>query len=424
MLNIIDFALIGVFAVVYAWIFYNLPILVAGVRNLRKCRLNPQAHHYTAGEVLPSFSVVVPVKNEATIVGRLFAALSNLNYPADKVEIVFVEDGSTDDTFEVCRRLAKTHENVKVLQRPFSNGKPSALNYGLQHAKGEIVAVFDADSVPASDALLKVVKYFDDPAVAAVQGRTMSINSQENMLTQFISYEEAVWCEAYLRGKDSLGLFVHLKGSCQFIRRDVLQRLEGFNEKVLSDDMEFSAKLAYNEYKIRYGGDVRAWQESPANLKTLFYQRTRWFRGTMEVAFKYSKLMVKPSRKNLDAEATLLGPFILIASLLSYLVASGAFFATFPFDILWRAFMESSALATTLMVFLCGFALIYVSKPKRLRSLLWLPFVYSYWCLQAFISLYAALLILLRRPKRWSRTEKKGVVTNIDFVLEEEQVLA
>jgi cellulose synthase/poly-beta-1,6-N-acetylglucosamine synthase-like glycosyltransferase len=424
MLSIIDFASACVFAVVYAWVFYNLPILVAGVRDLRKCRQNRQAYHYAEDKVLPSFSIVVPVKNEAKVVGRLFAALSDLNYPANKVEIVVVEDGSTDDTFEVCRRLAGAYENVKILRRPFSNGKPSALNYGLQHSDGEIVAVFDADCVPASDALLEVVKYFDDPAVAAVQGRTMSINSQENMLTQFISYEEAVWCEAYLRGKDSLGLFVHLKGSCQFIRRDVLQRLEGFAEDMLSDDMEFSARLAYNEYKIRYGGDVRAWQESPANLKTLLKQRTRWFRGTMEVAFKYSKLMAKPSRKNLDAEATLFGPFILIASLLSYFVASGAFFATFPFNILWQAFMEFSALTTTLTIFLCGFALIYVSKPKRLRSLLWLPFVYSYWCLQAFISLYAALLILLRRPKRWLKTEKNGVVADSAFVLEEEQVNA
>jgi cellulose synthase/poly-beta-1,6-N-acetylglucosamine synthase-like glycosyltransferase len=424
MLNVVDSALAVVFVVVYAWIFYNLPILAAGVRNLRKCRRNPEAHHHAEDEFLPSFSIVVPVKNETKVVGRLFSALSNLNYPAGKVEIVIVEDGSTDDTLEVCSRFASGHDNVKVLQRPFSNGKPSALNYGLQQSEGEIVAVFDADSVPASDALLKVVKYFDDPAVAAVQGRTMSINSQENMLTQFISYEEAVWCEAYLRGKDSLGLFVHLKGSCQFIRRDVLEQVEGFDENMLSDDMELSARLAYNEYKIRYGGDVRAWQESPANLKTLFKQRTRWFRGTMEVAFKYSRLMARPSRKNLDAEATLFGPFILIASLLSYLAAAGAFFATFPFNILWQVFMEFSALTTTLTILLCGFALIYVSKPKRLRSLLWLPFVYSYWCLQAFISLYAALLILFRRPRRWLKTEKKGVIADSAFVSEKEQVHA
>src|SRR4030066_293440 len=71
-------------------------------------------------------------------------------------------------------------------------------------------------------------------------------------------------------------------------------------------------------------------------MKKLLGQRTRWFRGTMEVAFKYGRLMSKLSRKRLDAEATLFGPFVLVASLLSYLVASGAFFVAFPFDVLWR----------------------------------------------------------------------------------------
>jgi cellulose synthase/poly-beta-1,6-N-acetylglucosamine synthase-like glycosyltransferase len=82
--------------------------------------------------------------------------------------------------------------------------------------------------------------------------------------------------------------------------------------------MEMSARLTENNYKIRYASDVIAWQESPSNLKTLFKQPTRWFRGTMEVAFKYGRLMAKPSRKNFDAVTTLFGPFILIASLIPY----------------------------------------------------------------------------------------------------------
>ena len=181
-----------------------------------------------------------------------------------------------------------------------------------------MVAVFDADNVLDADALMATCRYFDAPAVAALQGKTVTINSKENMLTQFISYEEAVWREAFLRGKDVLNLFVHLKGSCQFIRRDILEKIDGFNEGVLSEDMEISARLTENNYKIRYASDVIAWQESPSNLKTLFKQPTRWFRGTMEVAFKYGRLMAKPSRKNFDAVTTLFGPFILIASLIPY----------------------------------------------------------------------------------------------------------
>ena len=420
MLGIIDLVFICVLVVVYAWVFYNLPILAAGVRNL--VRSKKLGNEVPENRILPSVSVIVPAKNEEKVVGRLFEALSNLTYPADKVEVIVVEDGSTDGTVQVCEQFACTYGNVKILQRPFSSGKPSALNYALKHAKGEIVAVFDADSVPESDAMLRAAQYFDDVSVAAVQGRTLSINSRQNMLTQFLSFEEAVWCEAYLRGKDALGLFVHLRGSCQFIRRSVLEKLGGFDEAFLADDMEMSARLTEKDFGIKYASDVRSWQESPANLKSLFGQRTRWFRGTMEVAFRYGRLMSKLNRKRLDAEATLFGPFILVASLLSYLVASGAFFAAFPFDVLWRALMYFSVFTTTLMLLVCGFGLIYVSKPKRFKNLLWLPFVFSYWCLQSFIAMYAALLILLRRPQKWLKTEKHGVITSSVIAVEKEPV--
>jgi cellulose synthase/poly-beta-1,6-N-acetylglucosamine synthase-like glycosyltransferase len=234
------------------------------------------------------------------------------------------------------------------------------------------------------------------------------------MLTQFIAYEEAVWCEAYLRGKDVLNLFVHLKGSCQFIRREALEKLQGFNEHVLSEDMEISARLTESNYKIRYASDVMAWQESPATLKTLLRQRTRWFRGTMEVAFKYGRLMAKPSRRNFDAETTLLGPFVLIASLMPYLAAFLAAFTILPFNFMWLLTVQFALVTTTLTMLLCGLALVYVTKPRKARNVLWLPFIYFYWSLQAFVALYAALLIFLRRPGRWTKTEKKGIA-NCEF---------
>lgn len=410
LLEIVGLVVVTVLLSICLWGLYNVPILATGVRDFRKSRQKPQKK-ILADTLLPTFSIVVPVKNEEKVIGRLLTALSKLNYPVDKKEIVIVEDGSTDKTFDICTNYAKEHVGMKILHRTFSSGKPSALNWGLEHSKGEIIAVFDADNVPDANVLMVACRYFEDPAVAAVQGKTLSINSKENMLTQFISYEDAVWCEAYLRGKDILNLFVHLKGSCQFIRRGVLEKLEGFNEAVLSEDMELSARLTENNYKIRYASDVVAWQESPSDLKTLFKQRTRWFRGTMEVAFKYGRLMARPNRKNFDVEATLFGPFILIASLIPYLAMFWAFFTVLPFDVLWSIAVQFAALTTTLTMLLCGFALVYVTKPRRIKNLLWLPFVYLYWSLQAFIALYAALLIFFRRPRVWGKTSKKGVIT-------------
>jgi cellulose synthase/poly-beta-1,6-N-acetylglucosamine synthase-like glycosyltransferase len=408
-LTIVYVALIGAFFAVYAWSFYNLPILATGVRNLRKAKQVSKKKR-VADDRLPTFSIVVPVKNEGKVVGRLLEALVKLDYPKEKQEIIIVVDGSTDESLEICREFAEQRKGltVKVLQKPSSDGKPSALNFGIRQATGDIVAIFDADNVPAADALLNVSKYFDDPNVTAVQGRTLSINSEENMLTKFISHEEAVWCEAYLGGKDSLNLFVHLRGSCEFIRRRVLESLKGFDESFLSDDMEFSARLADSGYKIRYASDVKSWQENPSDFKQFFKQRTRWFRGTMQVAFRYGRLMSKPSRLSLDAEATLFGPLILIASLVTYF---GAFYAAFfpvSLGVLLQSIMQFTLVSATATTLLCGLALIYSTRPRRATSLLWLPFIYLYWSAQAFIALYAILLILLRRPQKWLKTDKNG----------------
>lgn len=412
MLNIAYAVLIFAFFLVLVWSLYNLPILAVGVRNLRRSRRKPHGKPPKEEESL-TFSLIVPVKNEEKVIGRLLNALSKLNYPKDMMEIIVVEDGSTDKTLEICLKYAKEHEGiVKVLRKPFSDGKPSALNYGIKHARGQIIGIFDADNVPDPNALMNVCKYFEDAKVAAVQGRTLSINSDENMLTKFISYEEAVWCETYLRGKDVLDLFVHLKGSCQFIRRSVLEKLNGFDEKALSEDMEMSARLTEEGYKIRYAPDVYSWQETPAELRQLFKQRTRWFRGTMEVALKYGRLMTKFSRKSFDAETTLFGPLILIISLVTYLAGFSAFFSAIQFDVLWDTMVRLMTITSTLTILLCGLALVYVSKPRRAANLLWLPFVYFYWSLQAFIAFYAMLLILLRRSRAWSKTEKRGVVNN------------
>ncbi len=175
--------------------------MVAGLRHLRRLSQKKRTVPSKSEGKLPKVSILVPVKNEEKVVGRLLRTLLNLDYPPEKREIIIVDDGSTDKTVEICGEYARCSNQIRLLHRSTSDGKPSALNYGLRHAKGEIVATFDADNVPESDVLLKAVKFFEDPSTAAVQGTICSINADENRLTKFISYEEAVRYEAYMRGR-------------------------------------------------------------------------------------------------------------------------------------------------------------------------------------------------------------------------------
>ena len=417
MLGLVDFVLLGVFLSFYVGLFYNLPVLAAGVRDLRRKRILPKKTSSFEVE-LPSFSVILPVKNESKVVGRILEAVSGLNYPVDRFELVIVDDGSVDGTVEICREFAASHNNVKLLQRDVSRGKANALNHGLANSCGELVAIFDADNVPANDVLVRAAEHFRDPKVAAVQGRIHSINARENMLTQFIAYEDAVWCEAFLRGKEALGLFVHLRGCCEFIRRGVLESLGGFDETTLAEDIEISTRFIEQGHRIKYAADLRAWQESPDNLRGFLKQRTRWYRGHMEVALKYGRLMKHLNRRTVDAELTLSLPFIAIASFFLFTFASWGVFAALPLNNVLMICMVFSASATYILALLAGLALIYYSKPKQPKNLLWLPFVFGYWLLQSFLALYAGLLILLRRPRRWVKTEKSGMMACPEFAYE------
>ena len=402
-----------ILSIIYVWTLYNVPVTLAGVRRLLQASRKERKAPSLSSEKLPTVSVLVPVKNEEKVVGRLLRALLNLEYPSQKVEIIIVDDGSTDKTIGICEGyVAKHPSRIRLLRRSTSDGKPSALNYGLKHARGEIVATFDADNVPESDTLLKAVEFFGDHSVDAVQGTICSINADENMLTKFLSYEAAVRFKAYMQGKDVLRLFVPLAGTCQFIRRDVLTRIGGWSGESLSEDMEISARLTKNNCTIRYAPDIRSWEENPSTLSQLITQRLRWYRGCLDAAFKYGKLAKRPSLRSIDAEITLVAPCMLTVSFLGFLMGLCMSFIPVTYDPVFMVLAQTMMLLTLITLLTAGLALIYVTKPRRVANLLWLPFIYAYWTLQTFVASYALMQIVFRRPRKWKKTMRTGVVTN------------
>jgi cellulose synthase/poly-beta-1,6-N-acetylglucosamine synthase-like glycosyltransferase len=193
--------------------------------------------------------------------------------------------------------------------------------------------------------------------------------------------------------------------------------VKGWDNQSLSEDMELSAKLIERGYGIKYASDVQSWQENPTSLIQLFKQRTRWFRGSMEVSLKYGKLLRKLDKRRIDAEITLTGPFMFLPSLASYLMGIYALFRLLQPSLLFTIMAQGTMLLTTITLFLIGMALLYLSKPRRITNLLWLPFVWAYWSLQNIIALYALFQIVLRRPKKWEKTMKTGIIANHAFTL-------
>jgi cellulose synthase/poly-beta-1,6-N-acetylglucosamine synthase-like glycosyltransferase len=229
------------------------------------------------------------------------------------------------------------------------------------------------------------------------------------MLTKFLYYEGAVQYEAYMWGKDRLNLFVGLGGSCQFIRRNVLEEIGGWNEKSLSEDVELSLRLTERDHVIKYASDVKTWEESPSSVQGLVRQRARWYRGNIEMSLKFGRLLKKPSVRRFDAEISLFGTYLIALCIVSYFMAAWSFLL--PHHFILTLVTRFTSLLTLAILAVAGIALIFVTKPFKLSNLLWLPFIYAYWGFQSFIAMYAILLIVLRRPARWSKTTRSGMVT-------------
>ena len=418
MLSMIFLVFTAILLTFFAFSLYNMPVVFVGFwrfwRNRRKEAKPVESEEHE----LPLVSILVPVKNEEKVVARLLDALAGLNYPSGKKEVIVVNDASTDLTGEICHRYSLAHPEIRVLERTASTTKAAALNFGVKSAHGEVIATFDGDSVPESDVLLKAVRYFNDPSVAAVQGRICSINAAQNMLTRFISYESAVQYELYLQGKNTLDLYVGLAGTCQFIRKKDLDAVGGWNDKCLSEDTELSVRLIEQDKVIKYASEVRTFEESPFNVKSLLAQRTRWYRGNIEVGLRFGRLMKKPNLRRFDAEVTLFGTFMILLCVVNYFAPFWAF--SVPSTLTTTVLAQFTCFSTLLALGLVGLALTCMTRPFKLRNVLWLPFIYAYWGFQSFIAMYALFEVLLRRKKRWRKTEHSGQVTRVL----EEQVAA
>ena len=287
------------------------------------------------------------------------------------------------------------------------------MNYGLSHSEGEIVAVVDADNVPERDFLMRASGYFDDSNVTAIQGLTRPINRDENFVTKLNSYEEAAWFRPYLLGKEKFGLFVPLTGSCGFVRRVSLEKLGGWENASVTEDIELAARIVKYKGRIRYATDVVSLQEYPASFRQFIRQRTRWYRGYMDTFIKYGSLLRSPTKMTIDAEATLSGPLVLNLTLVTYAIGVlNLLIPTRSFsNPIISVLADAAAALTAATLLVCGVVIVNHVRPVRFRNLAWIPVVYAYWFLQTAIALRALLQVIFRRRATWARTVKTGTMT-------------
>jgi cellulose synthase/poly-beta-1,6-N-acetylglucosamine synthase-like glycosyltransferase len=233
----------------------------------------------------PRVSVVVACRNEESVVDQLVTALCALDYPEDRLQLVVVDDGSTDRTGALLDARQAQEPRVRVVHRPRGapGGKSGALNAALESLDGEIVVVFDADHRPRRDVLRHLIPHFRDPTVGAVQGRCEISNPTDSPLAQVVAVDYLAGYLVNEYGRQSLFQLPAYGGANCAVRASSLRELGGWNPNTVTEDTDLTLRLVLRGERVRY--DVRAVdaEEAVVTFRRYWRQRYRWARGHQQV---------------------------------------------------------------------------------------------------------------------------------------------
>lgn len=240
---------------------------------------------------LPVYSILVPMFREGEVLPDLVAALSAIDYPAAKLDVLLVLESVDHETQKVAASLdLPGFMRVVVVPDSQPRTKPKALNYALQLARGDYVVVYDAEDAPDPDQLRKAISRFREaPAkVACLQGRLNIHNVRDSWLTRQFTLEYTVLFDVILPGLARLGLPIPLGGTSNHFPRQVLDRWFGWDPFNVTEDADLGIRLARTGARVEMLNST-TWEEAPARFGIWFRQRTRWLKGWMQTYLVHTR---------------------------------------------------------------------------------------------------------------------------------------
>jgi biofilm PGA synthesis N-glycosyltransferase PgaC len=311
---------------------------LSGLMGLRWCVLfllsyakmsqHERQHELPREASLPYVSILAPAYCEAACVKDAMSALVRLDYPA--YEVIFVDDGSKDDTYQLALSFAGTHYsehgvcNVRVFTKP-NQGKWSAHNYGLRHASADFILCIDADSRIETGALRLMMRHMRDPRVGAVSGQ-IRVRNRKSLLGLLQAFEYVLANGALRLSQGAMGSVMIVPGPIGLFRREALQRVQAENERsdgceqghargpfsplTFAEDFHLSLSMLGLGYRVEYEPHAIAHTKAPSTLTALISQRYRWNRGTMQVVLWYVRRTLQGGKSPLRVKTWIAGAFL------------------------------------------------------------------------------------------------------------------
>jgi cellulose synthase/poly-beta-1,6-N-acetylglucosamine synthase-like glycosyltransferase len=374
---------------------------------------------------LPRVTVQLPIFNEQFVVERLLEAVCRLSYPRERLDIQVLDD-STDETEAVARGLVNHYAAqgfpVSYHHRENREGfKAGALAEGMKTAKGEFIAIFDADFVPPADFLLRTIHHLTDPKIGMVQTRWTHINRNYSFLTEV----EAILLDGHFvlehSGRARSGVFFNFNGTAGVWRRTAIEEAGGWQHDTLTEDTDLSYRAQLKGWKFIYLQDVECPAELPVEMTAFKTQQARWAKGLIQTSKKILPKVLKSDQRfhvKLEAwyhlTANLSYPLMVVLSVLLMPAMIIRFYQG------WFQMMYIDLplfLASTFSI--SSFYLVSQRElfpGKWFRALLYLPFLMALGIGLTVTNTRAVLEALVGKKTAFARTPKYHVETRKDKV--------
>ena len=262
--------------------FLTVPLAIFHKLKEKKEMVRP------ADSFKPRVSIIVPAYNEEKVVARTIEALVEADYP--NKEIIIVDDGSQDNTFEVASRFAG--RGLKVVHRP-NGGKFAALNTGIAVSTGEIIITVDADSMIGRAAIAEIVKGFEDPEVAGVAGN-LKVFNRDKLITKLQALEYITQIQVVRRAFENFGSLTVASGAFSAFRKTALEEAGGYDPDYLLEDFDITIKLLKSHQILHGNNEAVCYTEAPETMRDIYKQRLSWFRGDYQNFWKHRDTFFNP----------------------------------------------------------------------------------------------------------------------------------
>lgn len=307
-------------------------------------RRTPRQHPQDPAE-WPSVTLQLPVYNERYVITRLIDAACRLEYPAGRLSIQVLDD-STDDTTAIAHERVAHHRmrgvDIQLYHREHRAGyKAGSLAEGLDHAKGELIAILDSDFVPPVEFLRQLVPYFNgDQDVGMVQARWGHLNSRQSWITRSQALALDAQFVIVQTARHSSGLFVKFNGSAGIWRKACIEDAGGWQADTLTEDMDLSIRAQMRGWKFKFAPEVIVPAELPAHLAAYKRQQYRWAHGCTNVLLRTGRALLTsplPLPVRLDGLLQMFSymNYLIVASLLLLWVPLMLFFNVDPPSVPW-----------------------------------------------------------------------------------------